>query len=82
MRWMTWLKAVKIFLNALKNNTERVSTAKKIIDEENLSEELYSISDFSFLIEANKKLQIESLRLDDAADLIKSVGLNLDSRKQ
>lgn len=60
----------------MKSKAEHVSTTKRLIDNEELSEELYPLSDF-FLSAMQSSKSYVSL-IENAADLVRSVGRKLD----
>lgn len=87
-RWTTWLQAaeysgkymeeIKLFAQSLKSKCRTVTSLKSLAISQELSDELLSISDYYFLVEATIKLQEQSMRLSDAAILLKECSDRLE----
>lgn len=87
-RWTTWLQAaeyagqhlekISSFINSLTGHSRALSICQELVDTDELVEELVSVSDYYFLIEATTKIQGKSMRLEEAWALIKDVGERLD----
>lgn len=87
-RWTTWLQAarftsdnieqIKSFIASLNSSARTVESAQHLVKSDILSRELFSLTDFYFLIRATEQLQESSMKLSEAFTILRNVGDQLE----
>lgn len=82
-RWSSWLNAsfyyannfdkVKAFGNSLKENSQAIKDAKKIMKSENVQNELIALMQYDFIPKKIEKLETRGLRFDEQIDIVLEV---------
>lgn len=79
-RWTTWLQAaryasqnvskIRLFIFSLSSESNTLRARKRLVDDDQLSEQLMSVTDFFFLIDSTTKLEERNMRSADAIAVI------------
>lgn len=90
-RWGTWLEGVRYvvqnrkkmvqFFDTIESKAGCVTKVKKLLVSQLFHDDVLVLSDYLFLIDAIKRLESRSLRLNDCLDIIRDVKSKLESLK-